>query len=197
MKTSVEFNRASLPVAWSGAVEVVALAVLSRILLLGVFPQIALANSIQTKPVIAAYRAVCVHATPAVIRQSRFCVRLTPAPNIRCAAHALAAQQGSSATALGAVFLFVLGAVTLAWWGGKEPWANETKHEHKLSLYNSHVQLELKQKMQDVSLVSQQHLCSRWLEGGASSLCLSFMHCVIFSPTLLLVHRRRSQMVLR
>lgn len=65
-----------------------------------------------TLSIIAAHWAVGVRATPAVVRH--FYVRLTLAPNVRCAAHALATQQGSSAAALGAVFLFVLGAVTLA-----------------------------------------------------------------------------------
>lgn len=109
----MDLNGASLPVAMSGAEKVGALAVLPGKSFLRVFPRPALTNSIYTHPIIAARRAVWVRVTPSVIRQSGFHVRLAPSPNIRSAAPAHAALQGSSAVALGAVVLFVLGAVTL------------------------------------------------------------------------------------
>lgn len=89
------------------------LAELSGISFLRVKPHLALAKSIDAHPVIAAYRAVSISATAAVVRQSPFYVCLTLAANIRCGAHTLAAHQGSSATALVAVFLFVIRAATV------------------------------------------------------------------------------------
>lgn len=109
----MDLNSASLPVVISGAEKVGALAELPGMSFLRVFHHPALTNSIYTQPIIAAHRAVWVRATPPVIRQSGFRVRLAPSPNIRSAAPALATLQGSSAVALGAVVLFVLGAVTL------------------------------------------------------------------------------------